>query len=323
MSRGDRIKVCLGVALIALIVVAIFALPALQIGRVWSWFGSVSAQREPYKVVQEQSFAADEVRSIELAWGNGDATLVVGDGDAFVVREEARPNKAGDMPQKALVRAEDGCLTVRWNKDSGTSTSTGFSGFTNGSIGGERRITIEVPRGVANKLEAVSLSGTSGTYRLEELSCQALTADLTSGDVVCNDVDAQQARITCTSGDVAVTGGLIGSLDMGLTSGDLSFNGSVTDAACLDLTTGDAKVSFAQLPRTLDVTFTSGDVELSVPKDAGFTATVERGWGDVTSDFASSDASDADGRTRVYRNGDGSAAITVALTSGDLVLSER
>lgn len=323
MSRGDRIKVCIGVVLIALIVVAIFALPVLQIGRVWSWVGSVPAQREPYKLVQEQSFAADEVRTIELAWGSGDATLVVGDGDAFVVREEARPNEAGDMPQKALVRAENGCLTVRWNKDGGTSTSTVFSGFTHGSIGGERRITIEVPRDVANKLEAISLSGTSGTYRLEQLSCQALTADLTSGDLVCNDVGAQQARIACTSGDVAVAGSSIGSLDMGLTSGDLSFNGSVADTARLDLTTGDAKVSFAQLPQTLDVTFTSGDVELSMPADAGFTATVERGWGDVTSDFASSDASDADGRTRVYRNGDGSAAITVALTSGDLVLSEQ
>lgn len=321
MCKSDRIKVIIGFALIGLIIVAIFALPYLRFGRLRLFGFFEGASTGSYQLVQEQEIPADGVRDIEVIWGSGDAAIVPGSGDVFVVREEARPNLGGKMPQQAWIRAENGCLKVRWNENGSTSTeSTAVSGPNDG--GENRRITIEVPAAAQDKLGSIVLNGTSGTYQLGRLNCDAVEADFTSGELRCVGTAAGRASFSFTSGGVITQEFSAGVLDMSLTSGDAALAGIVRDAARIDLTSGDVETSFTGLPTTLDVSFTTGDVTLNLPAQAGFTAQVNTTTGDVTSDFAQGDASTAgtDSATWVYRNGDGSAAITVSLTSGDLAL---
>lgn len=319
MSKSDRIKVIIGFSLIGLVVVAIFALPYLRFGRLRLFGFLEGASSGSYQVVQEEEFPAADIQDIEVVWGSGDASIVPGLGDTFVVREEARSNLGSKMPQQAWIRVESGCLNVRWNEDGSTSTdSSGARGWLFGADE-DRRITIEVPAAALDKLGSVALSGTSGSYRLGQLTCDALEANFTSGVLDCTGTTAEQASFSYTSGDVVTEEFETGTLDVNLTSGNAALAGIVRDAARIELTSGDVEASFTSLPATLDVAFTTGDVALNLPASAGFTARVATMSGDVASDFATSDAGD-DPATRVYRNGDGSAAITVTFTSGDLIL---
>lgn len=321
MCKSDRIKVIIGFALIGLIIVAIFALPYLRFGRLRLFEFFEGASTGSYQLVQEQEFPADGVRDIEVIWGSGDAAIVPGSGNVFVVREEARPNLGGKMPQQAWIRAENGCLKARWNENGSTSTeSTPASGPNDG--GENRRITIEVPAAAQDKLGSIVLNGTSGSYQLGRLTSDAVEVDFTSGELKCVGVATSRISLSFTSGSVATQELSAETLDVSLTSGDAALAGIVRDAARIDLTSGDVETSFTSLPATLDVTFTTGNVVLNLPAQAGFTAQVSTTSGDVTSDFAQGDAGTAgtDSATRVYRNGDGSAAIIVALTSGDLAL---
>ena len=112
MCKSDRIKVIIGFALIGLIIVAIFALPYLRFGRLRLFGFFEGASTGSYQLVQEQEFPADGVRDIEVIWGSGDAAIVPGSGNVFVVREEARPNLGGKMPPRTGASRHAGTRTV-------------------------------------------------------------------------------------------------------------------------------------------------------------------------------------------------------------------
>lgn len=319
MNRADRIKVIIGFTLIGLDIVAIFAISYVRFGhlRLFELFENTASGS--YQVVQEKEFPSSDIRDIELIWGSGDASIVPGSSDAFVVREEARPSRGGKLPQRAWIRADKGCLKVHWDEDGGTSTEAKGSASRPAGAGEDRRVTIEVPRAAQDALGHIVLNGTTGDYRVGRLTCDALKADFTSGVLDCVGTEADQASFSYTSGDVETQELAVGGLGLSLTSGDASLGGAVRDVVHIKLTTGDVETSLAHLPESLDIAFTTGDVVLNLPASAGFTARVATTSCDVTSDFAASDAGD-DPAMRVYRNGDGSAAITVTSTGGDLAL---
>ncbi|NMF55170.1 DUF4097 domain-containing protein [Collinsella sp. KGMB02528] len=145
----------------------------------------------------------------------------------------------------------------------------------------DRKVTIELPRDVADNLVGITANVGSG--------------DLTVADIACHD------------------------LDVTLDSGDVEFTGTVTDTLNAEVGSGDVTFELYQAPaKSMDVSVDSGDVEITVPNSTGFKASLTVGGGDFESDFL---PLGYDGETILnheFDNGDKSATYRFEVGSGDM-----
>ena len=145
----------------------------------------------------------------------------------------------------------------------------------------DRKVTIELPRDVADNLAGITANVGSG--------------DLTVADIACHD------------------------LDVTLDSGDVEFTGTVTDTLNAEVGSGDVTFELYQAPaKSMDVSVGSGDVEMTVPNSTGFKASLTVGSGDFESDFL---PLGYDGETILnheFDNGDKSATYRFEVGSGDM-----
>lgn len=145
----------------------------------------------------------------------------------------------------------------------------------------DRKVTIELPRDVADNLVGITANVGSG--------------DLTVADIACHD------------------------FDLTLDSGDVKFAGTVTDTLNAEVGSGDVTFELYQAPaKSMDVSVDSGDVEIAVPNSTGFKASLTVGSGDFESDFL---PLGHDGETILnheFDNGDKSATYRFKVGSGDM-----
>ena len=145
----------------------------------------------------------------------------------------------------------------------------------------DRKVTIELPRDVADNLVGITARVGSG--------------DLTVADIACHD------------------------FDLTLDSGDVKFAGTVTDTLNAEVGSGDVTFELYQAPaKSMDVSVDSGDVEIAVPNSTGFKASLTVGSGDFESDFL---PLGHDGETILnheFDNGDKSATYRFEVGSGDM-----
>ena len=145
----------------------------------------------------------------------------------------------------------------------------------------DRKVTIELPRDVADNLVGITANVGSG--------------DLTVADIACHD------------------------FDLTLDSGDVKFAGTVTDTLNAEVGSGDVTFELYQAPaKSMDVSVDSGDVEITVPNSTGFKASLTVGSGDFESDFL---PLGYDGETILnleFDNGDKSATYRFEVGSGDM-----
>lgn len=145
----------------------------------------------------------------------------------------------------------------------------------------DRKVTIELPRELADNMMGITANVGLG--------------DLTVADIACHD------------------------FDLTLGSGDVAFAGTVTDTLNAEVGLGDATFELYQAPaKSMDVSVDSGDVEVTVPKSTGFTASLTLGSGDFESDFL---PLDYDGETILnleFDNDDKSATYRFEVGSGDM-----
>ena len=145
----------------------------------------------------------------------------------------------------------------------------------------DRKVTIELPRGLADNMMGITANVGLG--------------DLTVADIACHD------------------------FDLTLDSGDVEFTGTVTDTLNAEVGSGDVTFELYQAPaKSMDVSVGSGDVEMTVPNSTGFKASLTLGSGDFESDFL---PLGYDGETILnleFDNGDKSATYRFEVGSGDM-----
>ena len=91
------------------------------------------------------------------------------------------------------------------------------------------------------------------------------------------------------------------------------FTGTL-DTMEYDAASADLHAVFHNVPRSLDMGTASGDMDITLPDGAGFTAEVDAMSGDFRSDFEYSQRDDR------YISGDGSCRIDLSAMSGDVTI---
>lgn len=141
-----------------------------------------------------------------------------------------------------------------------------------------------------------------------ELEIEAASVDLTFEDMIIREMDFDGAGGSCNFTNCSVD-----SLDMDTASGDIYFTGKLNT---LDLDAASASFygMLENTPNRIDVDSMSGDLELTLPEDTGFTVTMDGMNSQFTSDFQTTVSNGK------YTYGDGRCRISMDAMSGDITI---
>lgn len=300
-----------------LCVVALVACGALILGR--SIFTATHyANAEKYTV--GGATLKDAVKHLDVNWTDGSVTLAYHAKDTVEIAETAKkPISEG--------------ATLRWWLDGDTLriqyAKSGYFSF----FSPEKALTITLPEGV--ELGSVDINVTSGDVNVPELLASDVAIHQTSGDLsLKHSGEAERVALSSTSGDIRaevgdvkrlsadVTSGEIhlalgrtDELSASTTSGDIDVRGDAAQKASLSSTSGKIGVSLAAFD-ALEIEATSGDITVALPAEPGYRADIHTTSGKF--DYTVPLARDGD----AYTCGDGSASLSIHVTSGDVRLTD-
>ena len=303
-------------------ILAFAILAALLLGAVWALTGCTglraSAYENPERYSVGDAVLTDKIDRIEIDWASGSVRLVAHAGDAIQLTEAAEEG----MPEE---------LRMRWWLDGSTlrvrfaESDAGLRLFGNW----RKELTLAVPEGL--RLDSVVIKAASAEVDIDDLATEALCVSTASGDmrIICEaatiQLDSASGGIhlkqmgSAASVDVDTASGRIDAelehvdaAELESASGGMQISAASLDSLSLRSTSGEVDCALASVPSMCSIHAVSGEVALSLPADADFTAEVRTTSGDFESDFALR----RDGGSYVCGNGD--AHVRIETTSGDV-----
>lgn len=172
----------------------------------------------------------------------------------------------------------------------------------------------------------IETEGTAGSLAVTTTSGDAdltdhrgpLTVSTTSGQIEASG-DLADPRVETVSGDVRLDG-VRGEVRVSSISGAITVDDARAAALSLESTSGDISVAGALAADSASsISNISGDVRLSLPADAGLQLDASTISGDLSADLDTPDLDEGERRLRA-RLGDGAAELSIATTSGDVVI---
>lgn len=224
------------------------------------------------------SVDADTVRNLSIEWAAGTITIRPADVDQIIFTETEDP----EADPMVWVTSGDTLKIVSSKED---------NYFRTGSIP-SKDLVIEVPRNwICGELE---IETAAANVNVEMLSLEKVDFDGASGtfDFLDCSVDA---------------------MEIDTVSGDIRFSGTLNTLDC-DAASADCEIILHNHPSRIEMDTASGDLDLTLPEDCGFTATLEALSGHLTTDFEIT--SIANGIT----SGNGSSRIDISAMSGDVYI---
>ena len=227
-------------------------------------------------VASEGSVSAEEVKSLEINWVSGDVTIVRADVTDISFREDA-----GLKEKDMLVWSQKGDKLVihssRYKVQFGTSKS--------------KDLVVTIPM----------------DYNINNLSISTVSANFSADSLTANSVTIQGV-----SGECTFTGNnTFGTMNMETVSGDVTFNGTLRELTCEGVS-ANFRGFFTETPNSIQVDGVSGNIDITLPADAGFTAELDTLNGDFDSDFSITSSGDR------YICGNGQCSIEIDGVSGDI-----
>ncbi|MGG7178165.1 DUF4097 family beta strand repeat-containing protein [Clostridium paraputrificum] len=152
---------------------------------------------------------------------------------------------------------------------------------------------------IGGDLAKINLSTHSGDIDISNLISQDLTINATSADIYASNTNSTKSNIMTSSGDIDIIGSL-GDTKVGSSSGEVS-------------------LSLNSLGKTSNFSSTSGTIYLNIDKTIGYNLSFSTSSGELNGFGSNRNSGNRNNHT--ITNGDGSNAITVSTTSGDLEIN--
>ena len=226
---------------------------------------------------------AASIRNMEIEWAAGSIVIKPMDITEIRISEEGVNQDIHSM----VWNVRNGQLNIQYSKDTDHS-------FGMGLLLGEhsKNLVIQVPR---------------------EWQCDALEIDAASASLEVNDLTIREMEFDGASGTCVFENCSVESLDVDTASGDVRFQGSLGKMDC-DSASANIILELINVPGSLELDTASGDLEMTLPEDAGFTVTMDTMSGTFESDFATTN------RNGNYVAGNGRCRIEVDAMSGDVTI---
>lgn len=267
-------------------------------GEVPGFFGGFSyADPESYSV--GSGSVKGELSRIELHWTSGSVNIRPYDGDEIVLQETG----ADSEKEQLRYRLQDGVLTVQYCK----------SGF-HWNITTHKCLELMLPQAQAAALLSVEVDTSSADVAVQGVTAQSFDLDTASGELRAVDCAFSSFEADTASGDCTLENCTVGSFEMDAASGRAILSGSV-ETVEFDSASGDLRITTATAPRKIEVSTASGRTELTLPKDAEFTAELDAASGDLRVEgFLGSSGKD------LFVCGSGANRYSFDSASGDVII---
>lgn len=144
-------------------------------------------------------------------------------------------------------------------------------------------------------------------------ACGSLDIDTASANLMVNDLDISEVEFDGASGTCDFVNCNVGELDMDGASGDIKFSGTL-NTLDFDGASASCYLEVTNVPDRITMDGMSGDLELTLPEECGFTVSIDAMSSDFHCDFPTTTL----GGNHVY--GDGHCRISFSGMSGDLTI---
>lgn len=226
------------------------------------------------------SFSPEMVNQLEIEWAAGSIAIFPADVNEITVSE----SDVSDSKYTMVWKLDGDTLKLQFC-DMDWERGFRINGIT-------KDLTIMVPRG---------------------WQCSSLEIDAASATVEVNGLTIAEVEFDGASGRCEFYDCTVDIMDLDTASGDIEFYGSLNILEC-DATSASFTGVLSNHPTRLDMDTMSGDLDITLPADCGFTASLEGLNTNFTTDFATT----VKNGDQVH--GDGSCRINISAMSGDVQL---
>ena len=274
--------------------------------------------------VEGTAFPSQELKGVDVQIVNGDVTIRL-DEDP-----EADVSLDGDLENLELRISDDGVLSVR----QGNTASSSFF-FLRGLAAADVELTLprrfwdflqlstvngDIDVDMNLKVGQLSIKTTSGDAQVNGADFQELLFKSASGDLDTGDLRGGSVQAETASGDVQLSGSFV-SVRANTASGDVSLEGEAQELQ-FGSVSGDVELDLRQIPRQLTMSSKSGDCELTMPGNEGFTLQFSTVSGELDSDFPLVGPIGTRSGEAIYLDG-GGRTFRVSSISGDITLRQQ
>ena len=223
------------------------------------------------------------IRQLEIEWAAGTVTIQPG---AQTDSIRFWDDYSGDEKYLLSYRVSDGKLKIQFCEEDWEEFNFGIH------VGGplKKNLTVAIP---------------------ENWLCENLEIEAASAGLEVHKLSFGNVEIDNASGAIGFENCSVDSLDVDTASGDVIFSGSLNQLDC-DSASASIALNLSNVPRKVDVDTASGNVDIVLPDNAGFTVEMDALSGKFRSEF---DYHETNGR---YVSGDGSCNIQVDAMSGNV-----
>lgn len=237
-------------------------------------------------VTSRGTVGAEDILNLEIEWVAGSITIQPDENtDQINIAETGSDNE-----KYAMVYSQSGnTLRIQYCKESIHFPSLGIN------VSVSKDLIITVP----------------ADWVCNELKIEAAAADVNVYDLKIDEIDFDGASGVCNFENCTVD-----EISMDSASGDLDFTG-VLHNLDFDGASADCRIHVSNIPNEIDIDTASGDLELYLPENCGFTCTLTSMSGIFSSDFETVT------RNSAHVHGDGSCSITVDAMSGNVRIHKQ
>lgn len=235
-------------------------------------------------VTSSGSVNASSIRELSIDWASGNITIRPGDTDSITYKESG----VSDSKYQMVVSESGGKLSIHYCKNE-VLPGISFRGDL------RKDLEITVPR---------------------DWTCGKLDLNIASADITVTELTAREVEIDGASGVCTFENCKVTDLDVDTASGDVKFTGTLDTLEC-DAASASFCAVLDNCPSRISMNSASGDLELTLPADSGFTLEKSTMSGDFSSDFPTVS------QNGKYLCGDGACRIDFNAASGDISIRKR
>lgn len=223
---------------------------------------------------------AEDIRELDIEWLSGKIKIYPGNTDRITVEEN------GDISDKyaMVIQRDRDSLKIRFFQED--RHVIGLHSIP------DKDLTITVP---------------------VDWYCESLEIETASASLEVRDLDIGEVEFSGASGTCDFDNCTVDLLDIGTASGDVRFTGSLNRLDC-DAASANVYAELTNVPYSMDLETMSGDLELILPQNAGYTLQMDTMSGNFTTEFLTK------GLNGMQVSGDGACRINISALSGDVTI---
>lgn len=249
-------------------------------------------------IVGNTEVYASEITNIEINWISGNIDFQGGDTDKIIISE----NYNGEDNNKLHYLVKDGKLTIQYCQSRNV-----FKWF---NIPSKKNLTVTLPSDF--DYSKIEFSVVSAELNIKNVNASEFKIDGVSGDINLNNINTNELSVDAVSADITGENLTVTKeIDIDCVSGKCSFSGSIASFKG-DTASGNIKIISSICPEKIKIDTVSGDVEISIPENDGFTIEYDTVSGELSNDFPVTKSHSKN----IYK--DGSAKFQFDSASGDV-----